>query len=310
MKKPKVLAIVGPTAVGKTDLSLELMNKFNGVIISGDSQQVYRGLDIGTAKVSTEIRQKFPHRLIDIRDVTERFSAYDFQQSAKQEITAISENHKLPIVVGGTGFYLNALLENLPLGNDQTENNFEFRKKWQDYLKSNSPEKLWATLNKKDPKAAEKIPIANTRRVIRALEVIDKTGKRFSEQPKISELPFDSFIIGLTTERKLLYERINRRVDQMYEAGLIEEAKFLYQNQNEIPQAKNGIGYKEWFPFFDHQISEMEAIETIKKNSRHYAKRQLTWFRHQLPVHWYDIIEFPNQKEKIRQDIEKWLMKG
>ena len=255
----KVVAIVGPTAVGKTALSLRVAQKFGGEVISGDSMQVYRGLDIGTAKATTEERSLVPHHLIDVKDIHDRFSVADFKVAAEREI----------------------------------ERGKQF---------------VWEQLNERDPAAAAKIPVANLRRVIRALEVIEKTGALFSTQPQ-PPAKNDFLIIGLTTQRPVLYQRINQRVDQMVANGLLEEAKWLYDQGGENEQAGKGIGYRELFPYFAGTVSRQEALEKIKLDSRHYAKRQLTWFRNQMTVHWFDLVSQQNTTEEIEALINGWLKK-
>lgn len=303
----KVLAIIGPTAVGKTALSLELAKKFQGEVISGDSMQVYRGLNIGTAKIMLGERQHIPHYLIDIRNVDERYSVADFVQESQRLIDEISARGGLPMIVGGTGFYLKALLYNMQLGGDHFEQSQRVRNKWHAYATDHGQQALWDHLNQIDPDAAQKIPVSNERRVVRALEVYERTGTRFSKQQAALVPRYDAFVVGLYTERAKVYERINARVDQMLSMGLIDEARQLYKAGGEQWQSGKGIGYRELFPYFKGDISADTATERIKQDTRHYAKRQLTWFRHQIPVHWYDIIGDPNVKTDIGMDVSKWL---
>lgn len=310
MKKEKIIVIVGPTGVGKTALSLQVAQQLNGEIISGDAMQVYRHLDIGTAKVTPAEQAIAPHHLIDVVDIDERFTAFDFQQQGQQLITEITDRRHLPLIVGGTGLYLQALLFDMTLGSaTDAEQDFSIRNKWQAYLEQHSEADLWQALATIDPDAAAKIPAANTRRVIRALEVYETTGILFSQQ-KPKELRYDTFIIGLNCDRPVLYERINQRVDQMMDAGLIEEARWAYDRCATSPQAVRGIGYKEFFPYFDGECSLAAAIDQVKQNSRHYAKRQLTWFRNQIPVNWYNLVEHQETDlARIQADIQAWLQK-
>lgn len=303
----KVLAIVGPTAVGKTDLSIKLAQKFAGEIISGDSMQVYRGLDIGTAKVTKEEMDGVKHHLIDIRNIDERFSVADFVQRASKDIQTIIKSGNLPIIVGGTGFYLQALLSGLELGGDEYENN-QLRQQLLSDAQNDGYEKLHHRLAEVDPDAAVGIPANNVRRVVRALEVYIKTGHRFSDQHNTGN-KYDAFVIGLTTDRELLYQRINQRVDQMIATGLVNEAKALFDQGGQGFQSGKGIGYRELFPYFEHQVSLDEAIDTIKKDSRHYAKRQLTWFRNKTEPkpNWYNLVEHPEAIKRINEDVTKWL---
>lgn len=305
----KVVAIVGPTAVGKTALSLRVAQKFGGEVISGDSMQVYRGLDIGTAKATTEERSLVPHHLIDVKDIHDRFSVADFKVAAEREIDQITDRGHLPLVVGGTGFYLQALVENLALGRDQfDQESAAIRDHWHQIATERGKQFVWEQLNERDPATAAKIPVANLRRVIRALEVIEKTGALFSTQPQ-PPAKNDFLIIGLTTQRPVLYQRINQRVDQMVANGLLEEAKWLYDQGGENEQAGKGIGYRELFPYFAGTVSRQEALEKIKLDSRHYAKRQLTWFRNQMTVHWFDLVSQQNTTEEIEALINGWLKK-
>ncbi|MBM6754758.1 tRNA (adenosine(37)-N6)-dimethylallyltransferase MiaA [Lactobacillus alvi] len=303
----KVLAIVGPTAVGKTALSIYLAKRLNGAVISGDSMQVYRKLDIGTAKVTPVEKAGIPHYLIDIRNVDQQFTVAEFKQEAKAKIKSISKKGQLPIIVGGTGFYLHALTNELALGNDQQESK-QIRNKWLHQAERIGKQAVWDQLNQRDPEAAKKIPVQNLRRTIRALEVIEKTGKLFSRQPQaIAE--DDYFIVGLTTDRQKLYARINQRVEQMMTRGLLTEARWLYDQGGEKLPAGKGIGYRELFPYFAGECSLDEAIEKIKLDSRHYAKRQLTWFRNQEDCHWFDLVQGKNQTEEIEAQVKAWLKK-
>lgn len=304
--KPKVLMIVGPTAVGKTALSIALAKAFDGEIISGDSMQIYRHLDIGTAKVTKAEMAGIPHHLIDICDVTERFTVHDFKTQATEWINHLTAHHKLPIIAGGTGFYLNALRLNLNLG-DQSEAKTDqtARSVWSDYYDAHGSQVAWELLQSKDPLSAEKIAPTNKRRVVRALEVIHETGQLFSDQQNDTPA-FDCLIIGLNTERSRLYQRINQRVDQFVDAGLLPEAKWLYDRRESAVQASKGIGYKELFPYFDGTQPLTEALEMVKRNSRRYAKRQLTYFRNQMPTHWFDPFADPHWQDAVTALVNDW----
>lgn len=303
----KLLLVVGPTAVGKTALSVELAQKFNGEVISGDSMQIYRTLDIGTAKVTLEEMQGIKHYMLDINDVSQRFSVADFIASAKKDAQMIEQKHKLPIIAGGTGFYLHALLNDFHLGKDSYDEAETTRQKWHAYAKEHGKQALWDKLFEIDPKASKKIPPQNENRVVRALEVYETTGNLFSSQSDQKDDSFDALMIGLTTERALLYKRIEKRVDLMVKQGLEDEAKMLYEKGGlELPAGK-GIGYKEFYPYFEGKTTLEEAISEVKKNSRHYAKRQLTWFRNKMDVKWFDIIEHPEQKQEIFELVRDWL---
>lgn len=303
----KVLAIVGPTAVGKTSLSIKLAHKFDGEIISGDSMQVYRTLNIGTAKVTPEEMAGIPHHLINVRNIDQRFSVADFEQESSEQINEINSRGKLPMVVGGTGFYLQALLSGLQLGGDKYQDD-SLRQQLLAEAESKGNQALHDRLAKVDPDAAAGIPINNVRRVIRALEVYIKTGRRFSDQ-KNSGSKYDAFVIGLTTDRTLLYQRINQRVDQMMATGLLDEAQRLFNQGGQNFQSGKGIGYRELFPYFAGQTSLEDAVDLIKKDSRHYAKRQLTWFRNKTDPqpNWYNLVEHPKELLTIETDVQRWL---
>lgn len=301
----KVLAIVGPTAVGKTAMSIQIAKRFNGEIISGDSMQVYRTLDIGTAKVTEKEKQGIAHHLIDIRNIDERYSVADFVRDAEAAINDITDRNKLPIIVGGTGFYLQALLSGLELGGDTYTDN-HLRQELLQVADSKGNVALHKRLAALDPIAARRIPVNNVRRVVRAIEVTLKTGHRFSDQVN-QPRQIDAFIIGLTTERSLLYQRINQRVDLMVKNGLLSEARNLFDHGGTNLQAGKGIGYHEFDNYFAGQEPLEEAIEQVKKDSRHYAKRQLTWFRNKTKPHWYDVINSSKDRERLLTDVANWL---
>ena len=291
--KTKLIVVAGPTAVGKTALGIELAQRFNGEIISGDSQQVYRQLNIGTAKATPQEQAAAVHHLIDVRDVDESYSAYDFVTEAQIAITDIVNRGKLPIIVGGTGLYLQSLLEGYHLGGkvDQ-EQVLAYRSE----LEQLSDLELFEQIDNLGIEIKE----INRRRSIRALEL-----HRFSDNPENTETTFDPFIIGLDDERSLIYERINTRVDKMVELGLLEEAKWLYDNYPEVQSAR-GIGYKELFPYFSGEQTLDEALEKLKQNTRRFAKRQLTWFRNRMRVKFYQISS-PDYPENVIQDLALFL---
>lgn len=305
----KVVAIVGPTAVGKTALSIEVAKAFKGEVISGDSMQVYRHLDIGTAKVTTREMAGVPHHLINICDVNERYSAATFKRQASQQIKQIAGRHHLPLIVGGTGMYLWTLTANLTLGRDHfDEESARIRQHWNQVAKLKGASYVRAHLRAIDPAAEKAIEKGNLRRVIRAIEVVEKTGQLFSDQPH-RKSKNDYLLVGLTTDRSVLYERINRRVDQMMAAGLLDEAQWLYDQGGAALPAGKGIGYHEFFPYFAGQIDLKTAVAKIKRDSRRYAKRQLTWFRNKMDVHWFDLVSGKNHPEQINELIHNWLIK-
>lgn len=311
-RKQPVLVIVGPTATGKTALSVALAEALNGEIISGDSLQIYRGLDIGTAKVTEEEMKGIPHYLINERDSHESYSVAEFQKAARARITDIQQRGKLPIVAGGTGLYIQALLFDFTLGQGELaeEASQEKRQELRAYQKEFGSEQLWQRLNRQDPVAAGDIHQNNLHRVMRALEVVELTGEKMSEQVKpdyqdLSKALYDVKLIGLEMERSVLYERINQRVDLMVDAGLVAEAEMVYQ-LGEV-QGAQGIGYKEFFPYFKEEISLAEAIEQVKQNSRRYAKRQLTWFRNRMSIQWLDALSVSERLPEIINEVNSWL---
>lgn len=300
----KVLVIVGPTAVGKTALSVELAKKFDGEIISGDSLQIYKKLDIGTAKISTSEMSGIPHHLINVIEPTDNYSVADFQKTGRKLITEITKRGHLPIIAGGTGLYIQSLLYDYQLGvNEEVVS--DVRKKYEALAERIGKKQLWGYLKEKDSLAAEKIHWNNERKVIRALEVFEVTGYSIMTPKEKPKCLYEYCMVGLDTDRKFLYRRIDQRVDQMIETGLIDEARFVY-SLGEV-QASQGIGYKELYPYFKGEITLEEAVEQIKKNSRRYAKRQLTWFRNRLKAQWFDLLEQPNLQVEIEQMIKKWL---
>ncbi|WP_319995785.1 tRNA (adenosine(37)-N6)-dimethylallyltransferase MiaA [Trichococcus shcherbakoviae] len=308
-KLSKIMVIVGPTAVGKTALSIRLAKKYNGEIINGDSMQVYKGLDIGTAKVTEEEAEGIPHHLLDIVPIEQDYTASDFKRDARLAIEAIIARGKLPIVVGGSGLYIEGLLFDMQFGGVAAED-LHYRKQLEAELERTDAMHVWKQLQGQDPKAAEQIHPNNSRRVIRALEVIHFSGKRFSGQAdREAEPHYDALLIGLDTDRSVLYERINRRVDLMVAGGLVEEAKALFDRQ--LPaktQATRGIGYKEWFAYFNGEVTFEEATEMLKQNSRRYAKRQLTWFRNRMSgIHWFDLVQNDQEMQKIEDSVDSFL---
>lgn len=293
MRKIKLIAVVGPTAVGKTALGIELAKTFNGEIISGDSQQVYQKLDIGTAKASKEEQEQAYHHLIDVREVNENYSVYDFVKEAKVAIDTIISKGKIPIIVGGTGLYLQSLFEGYHLGG---EVNQETLMAYREKLESLSDEDLFEKLTEQ----SIIIPQVNRRRAIRALELA-----KFGNNLQNSESPYDVLLIGLNDDRQVLYDRINRRVDLMMDNGLLDEAKWLYDNYPSV-QASKGIGYKELFPYFSKKIPLEEAVDKLKQNTRRFAKRQLTWFRNRMNVEFIMVGE-ENYQQKIKRKVSDFL---
>lgn len=306
MDKPpkRIVMIVGPTAVGKSDLGVYLAQQLHGEVINGDAYQIYRHMDIGTAKITPEEMQGVPHHLLDIADPTVAYSVAKFKKAATAMIDTVADRQQLPILVGGTGFYLNSLRLNLPLGGKAPPT--AIRQRWQVALATNGQSWLWQQLAQRDPDAAQQIAPANTRRVIRALEVGELTGRRFSDQPQPEPL-FSTLVIGLTTDRAVLYDRINARVDAMMQAGLLAEVEQLLKTVPADAQAMQAIGYKELVPYLHGQAELANCVALIKQHSRHFAKRQLTYFRNQMPTHWFDLVAHPEDKNAIVTLVQHWL---
>lgn len=298
MKQP-VVAIVGPTAVGKTKLSVEVAKHFNGEIISGDSMQIYKGMDIGTAKVTEEETQGIPHYMVDIKEPDEGFSVAEFQEKVQGYIKEISEKGKLPIIVGGTGLYIQSVLYNFQFSNEGSDE--DFRKTLENKVEVEGVEPYYQRLQFIDPEQASKIHPNNVRRVIRALEVYETTGMTMTEyqEKQQQESPYYPILIGLEMEREKLYERINKRVDTMIDQGLLEEVRELYEKGYASSQSMQAIGYKEFIPYFNGERSLEEAVFLLKRNSRRYAKRQYTYFRNKMHIDWYEItVESAQEKFK------------
>ncbi|MBB6444187.1 tRNA (adenosine(37)-N6)-dimethylallyltransferase MiaA [Bacillus benzoevorans] len=302
--KQKLVVLIGPTAVGKTKTSIELAKAFNGEIISGDSMQIYKRMDIGTAKISTSEMEGIPHYLIDIREPDESFSAAEFQELAREKIKEIAGRGKLPIIVGGTGLYIQSVLYDYHFSEAATDNSF--RENMEKRAEQFGNQVLHEQLLEIDPKSAERIHPNNIRRVIRALEVFHCTGKTMTElqSEQQVEARYDAAIIGLTMERDQLYERINKRVDMMLKEGLLFEVQQLYQQGLIDCQSIQAIGYKELYDYLYGRISLDEAVENLKQNSRRYAKRQLTWFRNKMAVDWFDMTGIENQADLEKKIVE------
>ena len=282
----KVIVILGPTAVGKTKLSVELAKKINGEIINADSTQVYKNLNIATAKITEEEKENIVHHLFDIKEINDDYTVYDYQKDVRKLIDDIKSRGKTPILVGGTGLYIKAALYDYEFDEEKLIVS--------DYSKYSTDE-LYSMLLKIDSET--KIHKNNRKRIERTLDVYNSKGKLDKKTNK-DTLLYDSIFIGLTTSRELLYDRINLRVDKMLDAGLLEEAKWLYDTNVRTKAVMTPIGYKELFEYFDGNITKDEAIELIKKNSRRYAKRQYTWFNNQMNVNWFN-VDFDNFNNTI-----------
>ncbi|MFJ5791220.1 tRNA (adenosine(37)-N6)-dimethylallyltransferase MiaA [Lysinibacillus sp. NPDC097162] len=290
IQQAEVVAIVGPTASGKTALSIELAKKYNGEIINGDSMQIYKDLNIGTAKITEEEMQGVPHHLLSFKEPTESFSVADYQKLVRAKISEIQARGKLPIIVGGSGLYVQAVLYDFQFTEEQVDE--VARKAYYEELEKLGPEAMHAKLLALDPKTAETIHPNNTRRVIRALEMIELSGvSKASDEHNRGEIPlYRHLILGLgeNMSRDELYDRINRRVDLMMDKGLLQEVKGLWQQNIRGVQSIQAIGYKELYDYLDGRCTLEEAIESLKQNSRRYAKRQLTYFRNKMDIHFIE----------------------
>lgn len=294
----KVICIVGPTASGKTGLAIELAKKIDAEIISADSMQIYKGLDVGTAKVTKEEAQGIPHHIIDVCNVEDKFSVADFKKMCYDKIEEILSRGKKVIIAGGTGLYVNSVVYNMNF--DEEETDLEYRKELESIAKEKGNEYLHKMLEDLDPESAKEIHMNNVKRVIRAIEMAKNTKLKSihmeEERERIQKenSKYDFFVFCIEQEREYLYNRINLRVDLMVNDGIVEEAKKVYDmklpKDNTCMQA---IGYKEFFPYFEGKETLEEATETLKKKTRHYAKRQLTWFNNKL-----DCIKLDGSKEK------------
>lgn len=308
--KDKLIVIVGPTAVGKTDLSIAIANEFEAEIISGDSMQIYRGMDIGTGKVTQNEMADIPHYLIDILNPDEEYSVADFQKDVNTHIHRIQGNNRIPIIVGGTGLYINAVLYDYNFTEARRDDSITRR--LEERLEQEGNLVLYNELKEIDPVQAKKIHPNNYRRVIRALEVYEVTGKTMSEMHEAQEKTpkYDHILIGLEMDRDLLYKQINGRVDRMIADGLVEEVRSLYEQGYGESKAMQAIGYKELIPFIKGQASLADCVDLLKQNSRRYAKRQLTWFKNKMDVTWYPITpeSFPSDCRQIIEDLKLKLI--
>ena len=307
MNKPVILVVAGPTAVGKTAFAIELAKRFNGEIVSCDSMQLYKYMDIGSAKPNAQERQMAVHHLVDCIDPRDDFSVADYQKMALETIDDITSRGKLPVIAGGTGLYLNSILYDMDFADAPKDD--EYRMELKKIAESENPQILHEMLEEKDPYAAELIHPNNHKKIIRALERLN-TGEEHIHQ--FSDIvaensSFSPILLGLTRDREELYQRINTRVDLLFDAGLVEEVKKLMDmglDSDDI--SMKGIGYKEVIDYLNGNITVDESVELIKKNTRHYAKRQLTWLRRYDKMYWANLSEYLNDNEAL-EEITKWV---
>mgnify|MGYP000489822226 CR=1 FL=1 len=310
MTKEPLIILTGPTAVGKTALSLSLAERVNGEIISADSMQVYRGMDIGSAKIMPEEQKGIPHHLIDVLDPDEEFHVVRFVQMAKEAMEDIRSRGKVPILTGGTGFYIQAMLYDIDFKeNDEKNPVREELEQLAEKLGENAPQVLHQKLQEVDPEAAAQIHANNIKRVIRAIEYFKQTGEKISqhnEEMHQKDSPYNFLYYVLTRDRKVLYERIDRRVDIMMENGLVDEVKKLKDMGCHRGQTSmQGLGYKEILDYLDGGCTLEEAVYILKRDTRHFAKRQLTWFRREKDVRWLDLDQYQGNTDLILADILK-----
>ncbi len=291
----KVLVIVGPTASGKTAFGIRACEKYNGEIISGDSIQIYKGLDIGSAKASLKERKQAIHHLIDIKEPFENYSVKEFQELGRKYINDLTSKGKLPVIVGGTGLYIKALLYDYVFYDEEEKD---------DQFNELSNQEIYDILMQKDPKCLEKIHVNNRKRLVRALNIVNKHEEGISDIKGRQEhkLLYDALIIGLNKDREKLYDDISKRVDMMVSDGLIDEIKGLLDNGvNFDMQSMQGIGYKEFRDYFNGTKSLEDCVLDVKRNTKHFAKRQYTWFNNQMNVNWFD------DKQEAFNLIDNWL---
>lgn len=302
MKKPLII-LTGPTAVGKTSLSIGLAKRIGGEIISADSMQVYRQMNVGTAKITTAEMESVPHHLIDILDPSEEFNVVQFKKRALEAMEGIYNRGKIPIVVGGTGFYIQALLYDIQFEDNDSDKTY--RTHLEQIGNEQGHEVLHQMLCQVDPVSGEKIHPNNTKRVIRALEFYNETGMPISEHNKAEsqrKSPYQFLYIVLNTDRSILYQRINQRVDNMIEEGLIEEVRNLLQaGYTSDLVSMQGLGYKEIVPYLENQYLLEEAVDILKKETRHFAKRQITWFKREKSVDWIEKEAYQNEEDILNE---------
>lgn len=306
--KQDLFILAGPTAVGKTDISIKLAEKLNGEIISADSMQIYKHMDIGSAKITEEEKHGIKHYMIDFVDPLDEFSVAEFKEKSKNTIESITSKEKLPMIVGGTGFYIDSLIFNYDFAN--TYKDEEYREYLKNLADKKGKEYVHELLKDIDEESYKRLYPNDLKRVIRALEVFKLTNKtisEFNEEQDKFDIPYNVYYFVLNMDRAKLYERINKRVDIMIERGLVEEVKMLRSmGCTADMQSMKGIGYKEILYYLDGKMTLEEAIELIKKGSRNYAKRQLTWFRKDKRVIWIDKDQYENDSEICNAIVEKF----
>lgn len=299
--RPGLVILTGPTAVGKSELSIMLAEQIGGEIISADSMQVYRRMDIGSAKITTEEMRHIPHHLINVLEPTEEFNVVSFQKMAKKALTGIYERGHIPIVAGGTGFYIQALLYDIDF--TENEEDKKLRKELEEIAQTKGRKALYERLKEIDPESCESIHAHNSKRVIRAIEFYEKTGMKISEhnrKQRERKSPYRFAYFVLNDDRERIYRRIDERVNRMIAGGLVEEvASLAREGCTREMVSMQGLGYKEILDYLDHKITFDEAVYTLKRDTRHFAKRQLTWFRRERDVIWIDKPAYGYDPQRI-----------
>lgn len=303
-KKPKVIVICGPTASGKTGLSVKLAQRINGEIVSCDSMQIYQDMTIGTAKVTEEEMQGVPHHLIDFVSPDKRYSVAEFQKDAEKAICEIIQRGKIPIVVGGTGLYVDTLVYHIQY--PEIEIDLAYRKELENLIQEQGLQEAYQKAKEIDPQAIEKISSNDQKRIMRILEIYHQTGKTKTQleiESRKEEPPYEYLMYAIEMDREKLYDRINQRVDIMLEQGLIEEVQALIKKYQDFPTAMQGLGYKEVVSYLQGDMTKEEMIETLKQETRRYAKRQLTWFRKNKEIKWIDgLLPAEENIQRILED--------
>lgn len=304
MQKQKIICIVGPTGSGKSATAVRLAKEFNGEIISADSMQIYKDMNIGTAKVTEEEMQGIPHYLIDVVDPTQNFSVSDWKDMAETCIDEITKRGKVPIIVGGTGLYVNALINNFKFFSVDEETRNNYIAYYNDFLDKNGVDMLYNELEKKNKKLALSVDKNKTRAIINYLAMIDAGATDLTQ--KDNEKKYDYLLIGLDVERKIIYDRIDKRVDEMMKAGLMAEIEMLKEKYgfNKEMQSASAIGYREFWDYFDGNISEEDAINLVKQHSRNYAKRQFTYMKKMSNINWIQYENFELISNKVRSFLK------
>src|SRR6056297_1274799 len=299
MEKEKILVVLGPTSIGKTKVSIDIAKRLNSEIISTDSMQIYKKMDIGTAKINEKEKEGIKHHMIDLIDPKEEFSVYDYQNLSLEIIDKLLAENKTPILVGGSGLYINSILYDLDF--NKVSSDEKVRNKYYGLKEKKGKMFLYSLLEEKDKEAAKKIHPNNVKREVRALEVLEVTGKKYSEK-------YNFIIIGLEMNRELLYNRINLRVEEMIEEGLINEVEELYnEGYDKSYQSMQAIGYKEIIDYIEGNTTKEEAVRLIKRNTRRFAKRQITWFKPDDRIKWVDITDYKENYQSLLNEIMLYI---